>query len=456
MTVDEILFGTKNINIKSLVCQIDIKTNEDIEKLNENKYNVAYTLDSFVEAFPNFEPKCIHYLPSFSQPCIYFNLETLAACPFHIEFVSLEGFDKFFNGTEEVIKEREEEVKHGNFMGSILTLPDAMRFEYFELLLQKYPDTPNIYSLFFSIYQSSEYGFSSVSPETIAKVLKYKTDEDRKVTEKEIKGLPDVVTVYRGGNNHSTPYNQGFSWTTNINVANFFACRHGKEEGYIAKGKIRKSDIIEAYFKESAEVEIIVSPKNVEIEEVLTLSGMNFLKDVIPKVAQTYWKYRNKMETLEFAQNSEVHGQLHEARVLLMCLILSDLLKLPSSDVRVLATAAIYHDTGRTTDGVDAAHGYKSRLRYEADTQKPDPLVSFLIEYHSRPDEDGYAEIKRNRALSKNRRRAEKLFNLFKDADALDRVRFGVRDLDLNQLRIPESKILTLVAEINLQNVKLK
>lgn len=56
--------------------------------------------------------------------------------------------------------------------------------------------------------------------------------------------------------------------------------------------------------------------------------------------------------------------------------------------------------------------------------------------------------------LNKKRDRVELLYKVFKDADGLDRIRFGIRDLDLNFLRLPVSKTLTLVARLYHDNIK--
>ena len=160
------------------------------------------------------------------------------------------------------------------------------------------------------------------------------------------------------------------------------------------------------------------------------------------------------MEHLSFAQNSAEHGYGHEARVLLLCLTIAHLMNLPPRDRRVLATAAIYHDTQRTNDSVDEIHGCASKEYYMKNELSPDPLVSFLCEYHCLPDEAGYKEIRDNRSLSKNRSRSKLLYEIFKDADALDRVRFGIRALDLNQLRLPISKELVLIAKIYKDQIK--
>ena len=127
------------------------------------------------------------------------------------------------------------------------------------------------------------------------------------------------------------------------------------------------------------------------------------------------------------------------------------------SDRKVLATAAIYHDTQCTHDWVEPEHGKASKEYYHDDVSSPDPLVELLVEYHCLPDEEAYQYIRNNRVLSKNRSRATKLFNIFKDADGLERIRLdgSLRELDLNQLRTEEAKTLSLVARICLEQVKI-
>ena len=73
------------------------------------------------------------------------------------------------------------------------------------------------------------------------------------------------------------------------------------------------------------------------------------------------------------------------------------------------------------------------------------------------PDEEAYQHIRNNRVLSKNRSRATKLFNIFKDADGLERIRLdgALKELDLNQLRTEKAKTLSLVARICLEQVKI-
>ena len=147
-----------------------------------------------------------------------------------------------------------------------------------------------------------------------------------------------------------------------------------------------KEDIIEAFLDDRHEQEVIIQPQNVEIVSEYSLKSLNTLKKTLPEIAPLYHKYRNQLEHLSFAQDSSEHGHAHEARVLLLCLIIAHMIGLPPRDQRVLATAAIYHDTQRTNDSVDEVHGRASAEFYMRNVSSPDPMVSFLCEYHCLPD----------------------------------------------------------------------
>ena len=143
----------------------------------------------------------------------------------------------------------------------------------------------------------------------------------------------------------------------------------------------------------------------------------------------------------------------------LYILCFSKLKCLSVADRNVLCNEALWHDTGRKNDNYCEEHGYSGYINYKDDcmgaSEKPNDIVSFLIKYHSRPDADGYKEIATNPVLNVQKERVTLLYDIFKDADALDRVRLGIRDLDVNQLRCPESHNLTLVARICLEQIKL-
>lgn len=452
-TLDELLLNINGVSFDSLVSQNDIQTEEDKRSYSDKGYYIPLTVEEFKAKF-NLDPGCIWYTPSISQQSLYFNEDTLSAAPFHLGLV-LYGMGPSLSSFYEVIKEIENEVEKGDYYSALMSLPDTMQIEYFNKLVEKkVPDIPGLYDLFFNFYVNSDYGFGAIKDSTFKAILASKTATDKRKTSKAIKDLPDTVKVYRGGNSASTPFSKAFSWTLDPNVATFFACRRGSQEGYIAEAEISKKDIIDA-FLDRGEQEIIADPATVNITQVNPMYGTEFLEQTLPKVAQMYHKYRDELMSLEFAQNSNEHGYSHEARVMLLGLMIGTHLNLSSRDLKVLATASLYHDLQRVNDIDDEKHGRDGKEFYHQTVANPDPLVEFLCEYHCLPDEEGYKEIRNDRKLSKNRSRAKLLYDIFKDADALDRCRFGLRALDVNQLRLPISKKLPLVAKLCFENVQI-
>lgn len=459
MTIDEILLNVKAFGFDSIVCQADIQTEEDKAEYQKKGYYVTLTSDEFSAAY-DIDPHCIWYTPSVSLDTFYFNRETLAVCPFHLAFFLAQQSGMHIGIPVEdaykAIARREKEVADNDFVGSLMALPDGMRLEYFKMLVEKKgTSVPNFYKLFIEFYTSSDYGFSSADKNTLQAILRTKTTNEKRRTTMKLKKYPDTLTVYRGGNSASTPCEKAYSWTLDLNTANFFAIRRGCGPAYITKGEVSKKDVIE-FINDRGEQEIIVDPAKVNIVDVTELKGLDYLKDVLPKVAPMYLQFKDRLAMLEYKYASSIHGATHSERVLLLCLIMAEELGLPMSDRRVLATAAIYHDSQRRHDDTEPSHGRAAKDYYRSDVAHPDPLVEFLCEYHSLPDDCGYSEIRNNRKLSKNRERAVTLFRIFKDADGLDRVRLGnIRsEMDLAQYRLPFTKELTLVARLCLENVE--
>lgn len=273
-----------------------------------------------------------------------------------------------------------------------------------------------------------------------------------------VKHLPEIqeklaALIRLCYNIFSVPYDRAFSWTTDINTASFFAARQGNGPGYIVRADIGKNEVIE-YFPNHSEQEIIVNPtsRSFQIQEVVEVKGLAYLDKMLPIVTPEFHRYREELYYLNFAQKSAVHGMEHEARVLLHCLLIAYELNLPQEDIDSLCTAALYHDVRRDNDGVDEEHGAMGKDHYEESVQNPDPVVSFLCEFHCLPDEVG---MKRARERMEIGERGARLLHVFKDADALDRVRFRIQDVDLNQMRLEISKTMVLVARLVFQNLKI-
>lgn len=460
MNPEKVLLKAKNVGFDKLVPQSSIQTEADVEKYRTQGYAFVITDGEFKQHFPGIDSSNIYYTSSLSVDSIYFNRRTLAACSFNIPFLMLDvhaGKNRIPTLLK-AIKECETDVAHWKFSSSLSALTDTMRMEYFELLFERYPDisekVPDLFRLFFSYYFISDYGFNKLSSTTMEKILAAKRPEDQAEIDKQLENLPETLTVYRGGSNDvSTSPSEAYSWTIDAKTASFFACRLGNDGAYIAKTAVLKKDIINCCL-DGREKEVIVVPHNVKIEEIIQLKGQKDCSDIIPAVQKIYLEHLNLLDELKFKMKSDIHGGAHEARVMLLTLSIAYYLKLPKSDQRVLAMAAIYHDTMRDNDGEDAQHGYYAADYYKSNEERIDPLVAFIIEYHCRPDEDGYARIQSDRALSKNRTRSKLLFDVFKDADALDRIRFGFHDLDFTRLRLPVSKTLLNISKVYLEQVR--
>ena len=81
------------------------------------------------------------------------------------------------------------------------------------------------------------------------------------------------------------------------------------------------------------------------------------------------------------------------------------------------------------------------------------PSISFLIKYHCLSDQSA-AEYLETTDSSRAKKRTWLLYQILKDADALDRVRFGIYGLDVNQLRLPISHKLVPLAVAALNGIE--
>ena len=145
------------------------------------------------------------------------------------------------------------------------------------------------------------------------------------------------------------------------------------------------------------------------------------------------------------------HGKGHTARVLKLLSFISYLEKLDENERTILAYAGLYHDIGRMDDSYNLTHGrmsydklISSDLVSKIKLGKEDiEILRFIIENHCIPDKRGKANIIYYNI--KDIDKALKLYYIFKDADGLDRVRFG--DLDERFLRFNSSKKLVSAAK---------
>jgi HD superfamily phosphodiesterase len=178
-----------------------------------------------------------------------------------------------------------------------------------------------------------------------------------------------------------------------------------------------------------------------------------------------------------FVRSSRLHGAHHTQRVHINAQRLTSELRWSDADTRLVLSAALWHDIGRTNDGEDPRHGAQSAARvlelglHEVLAADDADLVLFAITQHCLSDEGARQAAERQVAglLAEPRHaaagrddlrsadgarhlaepeRALRILWLLKDADALDRVRLTPWEAaDQRRLRHPETIGLLPFAE---------
>ena len=139
---------------------------------------------------------------------------------------------------------------------------------------------------------------------------------------------------------------------------------------------------------------------------------------------------------------SRLHGVEHTRRVLIHATELGATLGLVPGEIEAVSHAALWHDIGRTHDGVDYYHGAKSAGKviglglHEGIDRYVLDLALFAVTHHSGSEE--HAERAATSRHTADPAATLRVFRVLKDADGLDRVRLG--DLDVSYLRFPESR----------------
>lgn len=160
-----------------------------------------------------------------------------------------------------------------------------------------------------------------------------------------------------------------------------------------------------------------------------------------------YWAQFMENHLSFSLSNSELHTKGHSTRVLLYSLIMGWQRLEEEDSLRILSHTAIFHDTRRLDDGLDKGHGTRAASYYQDFCDKAgigfSPMAFDIIKNHDQDDEVGLNQITSGHSDSKS----IELYRIFKDADALDRFRFGPNGLDARFLRNREAFDLIYFAE---------
>lgn len=455
MTISDILLRNGTASLKDFYPLCKVKTESDKQMLMAKGYSPGYTVSEWPYALPankifysrQLIPSTYYYDPNNATIPIALSLNIYGTN----RLPTIQNDDAFCRYILDFAESLKQPTKD-KLISYLLAQDDGLRSELLAEYIRRSEPSPELYELFITFYTITDYGAGVYDQTLLLKLFSGKSDAQKQATIASLSAFPDMIPIYRGEAEGSTPYHQAFSWSLDPNAAFFFACRHGDHNhARIIRAKVKKEDILEANL-DSREREVIVLPgKPFDISKE-KLIGPDSQQLIPYKFLDEYAYGKEQIKSLYLRQRRrapdhqrEYHDNIHSARVLFLALSIIQVgkIKLNDTELAQLSSAIVYHDIGRSNDEEDRNHGRASRDIYEK--RYSDPVTGFLIEYHCHDDD--YAEncLKTDPQI-KNKKRAWLLYQILKDADALDRVRFGISNLDVSYLRLPISHKLVPLA----------
>ena len=446
---------------------------DKIRNLESRGYVAGYTAESWRAEFPEIDPKYILCPPSILFPASLFYYDPKRYICFNtyiyggkMLFPSYssdgkDGHDRLARMISHGMKDYEEK----NYLALLLPMSSeeggGIAIRILREMLERETPNPALYAAFLSVYTLCNTGAHILGDRALHRLAMCKSAEQKAETEQKLSGfIGDWITVYRGEASESTSYEKACSWTTDINKAYFFASWRSAENSTILTGKVRKDQVLD-FIDSRNEKEMLVLPGTVELIHTKRCVGWDWFEKVI--AADMYdSRHRfpkeslgrniiKKLEAVYSDAGAEDHDKEHSLRVALLAnfmfrvdvLLKQERFKTECALLADLSSAIIYHDVGRTDNTSNTEHGAAGYEKYREDHGE-NKVVQFLTTYHCKPDEEARAYW-RGAFTGNNADSIWRAFCIMKDADALDRVRFGnqSRDfLDVTMLRTDMARSL--------------
>ena len=361
-------------------------------------------------------------------------------------------FIRFKDRLEWLREEQKKFIEQENYEMFYANIPKPYYIFDFEYRYKSI-STEHLVNAWTSVYTRLDYGFSGWKKETLNDVFSVAKSATKQENDKKVDKPDKMIRIYRGEGSKSTPVQESHSWTTDINVALSFAC-HGTGTA-VWTGTIQESDII-MQVNERDEAEVIVSAADIKDIQQMNMypADEDTVLNLIRMVYDDYIEYGNIAKKLYNNNENNFHELSHTARVLLNSLIIARELDLDDDETIILAVASVFHDIGRENDCVDENHGLNSvnifiehKNEYSYLSESDIEVIKSLIAFHCIPDKVGEERILKNDKIM-DKKQAILLYQVFKDADALDRFRLGhyKSEFDFNMLRLEASRKLLLVS----------
>lgn len=457
MNIEELIAIINTESIESFIPLKDIpdeKTRLDYQaRMKDDFYHFPYHYQSFQEAYPNLNPDWVYCNRGIS-PLYYWEEATgiLLKIPVELEGLKIGNESGSRSIEDMVLKELahcREELQKQDYRFVFRTLNGTMKMEYLNWLLDEQKPVKNLFTLFHACYVSTDFGASVISRENLKKVMDFMTEEEKNDIEARKQKLSDVVTVYRGEGARSTAYEEAYSWSLDINAALFYAVRFGKEDSRILAAEVKREDIL--CFGSEGDNEVLVFPEQIVLKDIYQQEDSRMLSQKLEQYGILSRIYAKPLQE----NHLDGHDSMHALRTMLLAEIIYDKRHPDESFGRnhhILAQVAVFHDMGRSYDAEEYLHSKASArcFRESGYGHLPDAkVVEFLIRFHE--TENPIQECTFKQAFPGRETEVRELLDIFRDADALDRLRFAYRSpdsLDFHRLRLPESRELVLASRL--------
>ena len=435
MNINEIFEKANTGNINDLIPIKNIKNPIKYFKISDT--DLLPTYDKLYELYGKDIANNCYYFKGLFPEVVYFNKDTYV-------IIKLTGAILMQTSKEELEKHIEslaKDIKKDGLEKHQFLIPSEFQIS----LMNYYLNTHSIhdYSSFIELYMHNEYNFSQLSRDKLNKIFQQTHD---RIGQKFIDSLSDVVTIYRGEGDKSTPVDKALSWTLSKEVAMFFACKNSNTGASIYTAQIKREAILD-YLDDRNENEILAFPEDVKILNKVNLPSVMEVSDTYSQeFANVQYVFQHICEEYNeiikgILDKTFEHGINHLYRVSILSGMIHELVREDYDDLNDttlihVMMAGLFHDIGRENDEEDTEHGKRSIELLDKHHIHISKEMRQIIEYHCIDDS----------LLPECSSQMKILYQILKDADALDRVRFGIRALNTRYLRLDISKSLVFFA----------
>ena len=432
--------------------------NEIFQKANTGNINDLIPIKNIENPFEYFQISETDLLPTYDKVCELYGKDIADDCYY---FDGLIPEVVYFNKETYVIVKltgailtqisKEELRKQINFLAVDIKKDGLEKHQFFipsefqMSLMDYYLSTHSIqdYSSFIDMYAHNEYNFSQLSRDKLNLIFQ---QPHKKIGQKFIKTLPETVTIYRGEGDKSTPVEKALSWTLSKEVAFFFACKNSNTGSSIYTAQIKREAILD-YLDDRNEEEILAFPEDVKILNKVNLpSVIEVSETYAQEFANVQYVFQHICEEYNeiikgILDKTFEHGINHLYRVSILSGMIHEIVREDYDDLNDttlihVMMAGLFHDIGRENDEENTEHGKRSIELLDKHHIHISKDMRQIIEYHCIDDSQ----------FPQSSPKIQIMYQILKDADALDRVRFGIRALDTSYLRVETSQSLVFFA----------